>query len=168
MVDDPLLRQVEQQTKALIRHAETQFGIVCPLDDIRFDLRGKTAGMVVFPAGKMPFIRYNPEILRHNREDFLSQTLPHEVAHLVARRIHGPRIRPHGKEWRAVMTFFGAAPLRCHNYSMEQVQSRKMRLFPYRCVCRHHQLTAIRHHRILKGQTYLCRHCGKSLKAVTT
>ncbi|MEN8180113.1 MAG: SprT-like domain-containing protein [Pseudomonadota bacterium] len=163
MAIDSLLRQADQQTRALLHQAEKQFGMRCPLSNIHFDLKGKAAGMVVFKPGRKPYIRFNPAILMRNRDKFLSQTLPHEVAHLVARRLHGAKIRPHGQEWQAVMRFFGADPVRCHNYAMDGVQPRKMRLFAYRCGCRQHQLSAIRHNRILKGQTYLCRHCGKSL-----
>ncbi len=166
MTLDSLIQQAEKQTLDLLSHAEAHFGIRLPGCDIRFDLRGKTAGMVGFPPGRKPYIRYNPELLLHNREQFLSQTLPHEVAHLVARRIFGTNIRPHGHEWKQVMEFFGADPVRCHNYELRDSPTRKIRRFTYSCGCRQHQLTTIRHNRVLKGQTYLCRQCGESLRPI--
>ncbi len=166
MTFDTLFRQADQQTHSLLRQAEKHFGIECPLSGIRFDLRGKTAGMVVFPGMRKPYIRYNPDLLLGNRESFLDQTIPHEVAHLVARRLHGSGIRPHGREWRQLMNFFQADPVRCHNYDMSGIRCRAMRQYSYSCGCRQHQLSAIRHKRILNGQTYLCRRCGESLRQV--
>lgn len=164
MAIDSLIQQAEQQTLALLNQAENQFGIRLPLSGVHFDLRGKTAGMAVFPPRGKPYIRYNPELLLHNRDNFISQTLPHEVAHLVARSLFGAKIRPHGHEWKLVMEFFGADPSRCHNYELADIPMRKIRRFTYSCGCRQHQLSTIRHNRILKGQTYLCKRCGESLR----
>ncbi len=108
MVTEELLERTTENTLKLIRHAEQHYGVKVPLGKICFDLRGTAAGMVLFPHSKPPIIRYNPILLKHNRHAFLTQTLPHEVAHLVARTLHGKSIRPHGREWKAVMNFFGA------------------------------------------------------------
>ncbi len=37
----------------------------------------------------------------------LEEVLCHELAHLAARRLHGPGIRPHGKEWKALLRSVG-------------------------------------------------------------
>jgi SprT protein len=121
--------------------------------------------MVLFPQGGAPVIRYNPILLQHNRQEFLTQTLPHEVAHVIARKLYGRSIRPHGNEWKEVMQFFGADSLRCHNYATENVPVRKLRRFTYTCGCQQHQLTTIRHNRIQKGLTYRCRQCGEPLRS---
>ena len=164
MLIEQLLEKARTDTLRLIRHAERHYGIDIPLDEIRFDLRGTAAGMVLFPTHQPPLIRYNPILLQHNRHDFLNQTLPHEVAHLVARTLHGKSIRPHGREWKAVMDFFGADTLRCHHYPTENVPVRKLRRYPYTCGCQQHQLTSIRHNRIQKGLSYRCRQCGETLR----
>jgi SprT protein len=166
MVAEELLQLATRETQALIRRAERHYHISIPSVDILFDLRGTAAGMVLFPQGSPPVIRYNPILLQHNRHDFLTQTLPHEVAHLIARRLYGRSIRPHGNEWKAVMEFFGADSLRCHNYATENVPVRKLRRFTYICGCQQHQLTTIRHNRIQKGLTYRCRQCGEPLRSV--
>jgi SprT protein len=166
MVCEELLQRARTETHALIRRAESHYGISVPTVEIHFDLRGTAAGMVLFPHGKAPVIRYNSILLQHNRHDFLTQTLPHEVAHLIARTLHGKSIRPHGHEWKTVMLFFGADTLRCHNYATDDVPVRKLRRFPYTCGCQQHQLTTIRHNRILKGLTYRCRQCGEPLRSV--
>ena len=40
----------------------------------------------------------------------LEEVLCHELAHLAAREIHGPQIRPHGPEWKALMVEAGFEP----------------------------------------------------------
>ena len=166
MTKESLIHQARQQTLDLIRRAERHFGLRISQSGIHFDLKGKAAGMVVFPPGEKPYIRFNPGLLMLNQAHFLAQTLPHEVAHLVARRLYGANIRPHGDEWKQVMAFYGADPIRCHNYELGNSCTRKIRRFTYRCGCRQHQLTAIRHNRILKGQAYFCKFCGESLRAL--
>jgi SprT protein len=168
MVTEELLERTTEETRKLIRLAEQHYGVKLQLGEIRFDLRGTAAGMVLFPHNNPPVIRYNPILLQHNRHAFLSQTLPHEVAHLVARSLHGKSIRPHGLEWKAIMHFFGADTLRCHSYATENIPVRRLRRFPYACGCRQHQLTSIRHNRIQKGLTYRCRQCGEPLRCLTS
>lgn len=153
-----------EQTRLLLAEAAAHFRIDPPVPEVRFDLRGKSAGMVVFHHKRQPLIRYNQTLLQENGEAFIQRTVPHEVAHLVARELHGPSIKPHGKQWREIMAFFGADSSRCHNFPVGEHTRRRMRYFRYRCGCQNHQLSAIRHHRSLAGVSYLCRRCGSALR----
>jgi SprT protein len=156
--------QALAETQRLVRLASAHYISYIPSPTVRFDLRGKTAGMVIhLPTGEA-FIRYNRLMLSENGAAFIEQTVPHEVAHLVARQLFGPNIRPHGREWRKVMLFFGANPIRCHNFPVSSTNSRRMRYFHYRCACQVHSISAVRHHRSLTGVTYLCRRCGSPLR----
>ena len=166
MPDDPLFSAAEEQTRVLLRQAKKHSGISIPLGEIRFDLKGKAAGMVVYRQGMAPVVRYNPAMLRACQTEFLTQTLPHEVAHLVTRVLFGSAIRPHGPEWKGVMDFFGTEARRCHNFDIHPDTVRRLRRFSYACACREHRLTSIRHNRILKGQRYLCKRCGATLRAL--
>lgn len=162
MTDDSLQSKVVTLTRRLIEQAETGFQVSIPAPVLRFDLTGRAAGMVVFyPSGAL--IRFNQKMLVENGQPFLEQTVPHEVAHLVARTLHGTHIRPHGPEWKSIMAFFGALPHRCHNFITASSQRRHMRYFHYRCDCREHRLSAVRHNRCRSGVTYLCRLCGSPL-----
>jgi SprT protein len=165
MITEALTHGIREETIRLIRRAERHYGVKMPSVEIRFDLRGTAAGMVLFPHGKRSVIRYNPILLQHNRHEFIRQTLPHEVAHLVVRTLYGKTIRPHGQEWKAVMSFFGADSSRCHNYTTDDLPVRKLRRFTYTCGCQQHQLTTIRHNRVKKGQIYRCRQCGEPLRS---
>ncbi|HEB96614.1 MAG TPA: hypothetical protein ENI96_09325 [Sedimenticola thiotaurini] len=163
----PLLRlKLEALTRLeqYRRQAERHFGRPLPRPRVRWDLRGSSAGQARFPAAGDPEIRFNAQLLADNGEAFIARTVPHELAHVVVHLLHRGRARPHGPEWRAVMILFGADPKRCHDYDLAQVRQRRMRRFSYRCDCRSHRISAIRHNRMLRGQVYLCRHCGGALR----
>lgn len=161
-----LQRKAEQLTKKLLASASRHFRTRLTEPAIRFDLRGKTAGQVRSADGHVWTIRYNPHFLKRHPEEFLARTVPHETAHVVAFGLFGPRVPPHGREWQAIMGLFGASPERCHSYDVEGLQTRQLRRYEYRCACRTHKLTSIRHNRIGSGQVYLCRQCGAPLERV--
>ena len=159
---------VRRRAADLLERAARHFRTAIAPGEIRFDLRGKGAGQFRSRDGVRCEIRFNADLLARNGEDFLARTVPHETAHLVVFRLFGPRASPHGAEWRAVMRLFGAEPSRCHDYDVEGLQTRRLRRYHYRCGCRSHQLTSIRHNRVIQGQTYHCRSCGELLQRAPT
>ncbi len=164
----PQLEALEQlarnYTLSLLESTSQHFGRDLPEVEIRFDLRGQAAGQAIVPRKGPPVIRYNRQLLRENGEAFIARTVPHETAHIAAHFLHGRGIRPHGAEWRALMVLYGADPSRCHSYDTSRSTARRLRRFRYRCACREHQLTSIRHNRVRKGMRYLCRECGEALR----
>lgn len=132
---------------------------------VLFDLRGQAAGQAVWQRARRPLLRFNLEIARSHRDDFLERTVAHEVAHLVTAVCH-PRARPHGNEWRAVMRHLGIdAPRRCHDYAVDESTTRRQRRWIYVCECSRHEITTTRHNRIqAKGVRYHCRRCGSLLE----
>jgi SprT protein len=164
MQNDPLQSRVTNRTGELLQIGCQRLNLSIVYPEIRFDLRGKAAGMVQFPATGNRIIRYNYPLLKRYGEAFINTTVPHEVSHLIARVLYGPRIKPHGIEWKRIMNLFNASPERCHNFDTEQTGGRNMRYFDYRCDCRDHRLSAIRHNRIAQGTVYLCKHCGSQLR----
>jgi SprT protein len=156
--------RVRERTGKLLADAAAWLRIPPPRAAVRFDLRGRSAGQARLGSPGPALIRYNPALLRANPDDFLASTVPHEVAHLIAFARHGTRIRPHGAEWVAIMRHMGAEPKRCHAYDVSGLAIRRLRELDYHCNCRDHRLTSIRHHRVLAGQTYVCRQCGSPLQ----
>lgn len=150
-------------TTKLLEKAARHFGFAPPTVRIRFDLRGKSAGQFRSRNAGSFEIRYNAALLTRHGQDFLDRTVPHETAHLIALHLHGPRVRPHGREWQAIMHLFGAPSERCHSYDTAGLETRHLNHYPYRCACRTHQLTSIRHNRAQRGQSYRCRRCGETL-----
>lgn len=161
-INDPaqLQEAIAEQARALIAFAERELAVRLPVPEIRFDLRGQAAGQAHLRGA---FLRFNPILLEENPEAFMAQTVPHEVAHVVVGRLF-PRARPHGEEWKQVMRLFGADPQRCHQFDTSRATTRRLRRFTYRCDCREHALTTIRHNRVKKGMRYLCRDCGSALR----
>ncbi|MBL3526426.1 MAG: SprT-like domain-containing protein [gamma proteobacterium endosymbiont of Lamellibrachia anaximandri] len=165
---DALQQTALAHTKALLEQAGRHFGRQFPDVTINFDLKGQAAGMVRFPALGKPQIRYNALLLNENADDFLKRTVPHEVAHVIARAYYSRNIRPHGTEWQSVMLFFGAEASRCHSYDTQRASTRKLQQFRYACGCSEHLLTSIRHKRIQAGLRYSCRKCKNPLELVVS
>jgi predicted SprT family Zn-dependent metalloprotease len=53
-------------------------------------------------------------------------TVLHELAHIITRKVYGPLVKPHGREWKYVATMVGAKPERCHAMQLaDGFQARK-------------------------------------------
>jgi len=137
-----------------------------PIPSVGFDLRGRAAGQAMLARRRRDTdrIRINAALLASHPDDILAETVPHEVAHVAVHRIHGHGARPHGPEWKALMTAFGVAPEPCHTLPTEP--ARRLRHFRYACGCDEPAwLTSIRHKRARRGTRYMCRRCGERLVA---
>lgn len=156
--------QVCEATADCIERAAYKFNLVPEAIPVKFDLRGHAAGMYRVRGGER-LIRYNPYIFAKYFENNLAVTVPHEVAHYVTDRLHGLRnVRPHGREWKAVMDALGADACVTACYDLAGVPVRRQRRFNYRCGCQMHQLTSCRHNRFMQGRvTYHCRSCGSAI-----
>jgi len=89
--------------------------------EVSFKLRGQKAGVAHLTENKL---RFNPQLYRENREDFLRQTVAHEVAHLIAHQLFGLKIQPHGEEWQLIMRgVYELPPNRCHSYAVKRRKS---------------------------------------------
>ncbi len=78
------------------------------------------------------------------------------------------RVRPHGKEWLALMQEFGADPAVTSNFDLTGIPQRRQRRFAYRCDCRSHALSSRRHYTVLRGKgRYHCVKCKGELSAVS-
>lgn len=163
-IDNVLQAEVINRTSSLINSASAMFSHQLPLIRVRFDLRGRSAGMFRV-RDKVPEIRYNPYIFARYYRSNLSQTVPHEVAHYVVHELFGTRgIKPHGHEWRQVMIAFGCEPKVTCEYDLTGIPFRRTRRYLYRCQCGDHEISGIRHNRMIRhGVKYLCRACKHPL-----
>ena len=157
--------RARERTHGLLARGRRIIGGTLPQPELRFDLRGQSAGQMRIDASGHATIRYNPALLLRHGEDFLARTIPHEVAHYLAFLHHGRGIRPHGPEWQQMVRALGGEPERCHDYDIDGLGARKTRRFTYHCRCGDHQLSSIRHNRISRGTRYLCQRCGEALRA---
>lgn len=148
-----------EQVERCFVQAEAFFKRPFTRPEVSLKLRGQKAGVAHLHENKL---RFNPQLLRENTDDFLRQTVPHEVAHLVAHHVFGDRIAPHGREWQLIMQgVYELPPLRCHNYA---VKRRQVTRYIYRCPCTSEfPFSAQRHSLVHQGRRYLCRRCRQTL-----
>ena len=157
------LHLIQQRVMKLYDQAESYLSKRFKRPYIRLDLRGESAGQA-WP--KKYQLRFNPVLLKENKDHFLTQTVAHEVAHLLAYELFGSRIQAHGKEWQAIMVKVFHLPAdRCHTYDTSQ-SSRKQWLYRCRCSDKTIALSTIRHNRSNKGTVYLCTSCKSPLTFV--
>ncbi|HAQ26021.1 SprT family zinc-dependent metalloprotease [Stutzerimonas nitrititolerans] len=152
--------QLHARVEACYQQAEAFFKQRFERPQVNFKLRGQKAGVAHLHEN---LLRFNPQLYRENREHFLKQTVAHEVAHLIAHRLFGNRIRAHGEEWQLIMRGVYELPAdRCHNY---EIARRQVSRYIYRCECpeRDFPFTAQRHALVRKGRRYFCRSCRATL-----
>jgi len=164
-------QQVIDETRSYIKKAEQLFNVKTKTVDINFSLNGRASGMYRIKRNNRLFsrrqieIRYNPTIFSRYFEDNFKTTIPHEVAHFISDMIYGLKnIKPHGKEWKAIMHAFDADASVTANYDLSGLPLKRLSLYTYYCNCREHQLTAIRHNKITRRRyQYYCKNCKQIL-----
>lgn len=151
---------LHQRVEACYLQAEAFFQRPFTRPAVSLQLRGQKAGVAHLQRN---LLRFNAQLYRENHDHFLRQTVAHEVAHLVAHQLFGPRIQPHGREWQGIMQgVYGLPAERCHNYP---VSRRKALHYLYLCQCPDQQLpfSARRHTLVSQGRRYICRRCREPL-----
>ena len=157
-------KEVTERTRLFVELASDLLDYRFPMLPVEFDLRGTTAGMFKV-IGRKSWIRYNPWIFAKYYVENLRDTVPHEVAHYIIHELYGDRrVKPHGREWQALMAGFGADPGVTFNLDLSGVPQRRQRSHPYRCLCQDHEVSSTRHNRVQKGKaSYQCRSCHGDL-----
>lgn len=155
-VPQTIQNRVDAKVLECIVIAENHFHRSFGFPTIDYSLKGKTAGQAFYRQGK---IKLNAILLLENTDDFINDTVPHEVAHLIdyavnasnfgntarvaaqmqqlleQHRYHNARKHSaHGPSWKAIMRLFGCEPSRCHNYDVTNSR-RKTRSYLYECTC---------------------------------
>lgn len=153
---------IAEATRSVLARAAGRYGVDLGAAQLRFDLRGRAAGMALFVPMQ---IRYNLVIASLDLEVFLKATVPHEVAHLAAYGLYGGKVRPHGVEWQAICRDLGGDGRRCHQYDVPPV--RQVRRFLYACACQTVNLSIIRVNRMGRRRVrYFCKRCNGPFQPV--
>ena len=166
---EQIIRLAIQAVRAAEQRARDCYAIDLPEAQSDFSLRGRCAGQAKVDHSGTTSLRSNLNLLSETLTDFLAQTIPHEVSHLVINwqaRGKKQRPRPHGLEWQLVMqNCYGLQPVRCHTYLTSPARCIP-RNFVYRCNCREHRLTSIMHKKLSRRYRALCKSCRTQLKFV--
>lgn len=165
-----LQTEIVKIAKEHFAKAEKHFGYTFPEYDVTFNLKGKTAGTAEWRRvgihGMSDItLNFNMQLAVDNTENFLKQTVPHEVAHIVAEFLFGSNVKKvnHGKAWKHVMRVFGLEPNRCHQYDVSGVV-KEGRYHKAKCNCRTLMLSTTRKNRILQGKaSYTCDYCKSKI-----
>jgi SprT protein len=114
-------------------------------------------------------IRLNQELYNKIGEEYLQEVFGHELAHAVTKE-HFGRVQTHGKEFKRIARLLNtngtskSSILLKHNISIMQ---NNKKVFYYKCSCNFfHELSTIRHNKILKGVNYACDFCKTRLTFV--
>ena len=122
--------------------------------------RGRAAGTAHLQKNEL---RFNVYMYQQNPSEFIDTVVPHEVAHLIVYQIYGNTVKPHGKEWQAVMIkIYGLRPNRTHTFDTPPQKN----AYEYQCSCQKHQFSKQRHSRAQKGTEYVCKGCKSTLQFV--
>lgn len=122
--------------------------------------RGRAAGTAHLQKNEL---RFNLFMYQQNPTEFINTVVPHEVSHLIVFQIYGNSVRPHGKEWQAVMRkVYGIPPSRTHTFETPP----QKQPYAYRCSCQKHQFSKQRHNRAQKGVEYICKGCKTNLQFI--
>ena len=101
---------------------------------IRYNIKNRFGGVAISGGPDDFTIRLNLILCYENEEHFIEQTVGHEVAHLVQRRVFGStkqvgdktkKVMAHGIEWKEVMVKFGLEPAKYHTYDTSSIDMGK-------------------------------------------
>ncbi|ARS53424.1 SprT-like domain-containing protein [Kushneria konosiri] len=133
-----------------------------PSPRVWYDLRGRSAGQAHYGRGGL---RFNMTLYGEQPETFLTEVVPHEMAHWVVHHVYPGRVRPHGAQWQQVMIeIFDRPPSVTHRFDTSRASPAP---YAYLCGCRRHYFTLRRHNNERRGSRYRCRYCGETLRLET-
>ncbi|WP_233407656.1 SprT family zinc-dependent metalloprotease [Marinomonas spartinae] len=155
-----ILATIQRKVVDCINRANQFFGTEFELPNANLRQKGRAAGTAHLHKNE---VRFNSYMYQQNPQDFLETVVPHEVAHIIVFQIYGNDVRPHGKEWQAVMhKVYGLPPQRTHSFDVPPPKQS----YYYQCHCQTHTFTKQRHTRAQKGTEYICKLCGTKLHFV--
>ena len=104
-------------------------------------------------------LMYNNNMLEENEDDFIENTIPHEVAHLVTFKVSRTE-KSHGPTWKwAMQNIYNLNPVTHHNYNTQS--SVKSKRYEYFCLCgTNFYISKGIHNKICNGSLRYCRKCN--------
>ena len=112
-----LQEKVHKKIATCLKKAEKHYGMEFIYPRVIFSNLGVMGGLCE-PRITRDLIEFNIHMLSENPNIFISETVPHEIAHSVAFAIDN-YCGVHGKLWKEVMVLFNAKPNKYHNYSID-------------------------------------------------
>ncbi len=129
-----------------------------PKVTIKYDIRGKTAGYAGCKLNRATreaydlYLRFNREAIGKNWDEMVTQTIPHEVAHLVAYVFPQLGAKNHNYAWQRIDRSLGGSGERCHK--MELTAARKTNRYIYKADNGVEMEIGPKHHSALQSGKY--------------
>jgi len=142
-----------------------------PNPTISFKMKGGTRLGVARYGARTFEIRINDLISKKYLDDAINDTAPHEVAHLVAYKVHG-RCQGHNHNWKRIMRQFGLTPNVKADASIDTLEFKIFKAkteYVYTCGradCEHKVGPKV-HRKLMMGSTYTCQRTGTKLSDAT-
>jgi SprT protein len=159
------MAQIQERIKKVIADAQTRYGVDFSDVQVRFDLRGRCAGIAGHKGGlfgkRAYFLRFNRDMINTNAfKHLVEDTVPHEVAHIIC--FMRPELgRNHDAGWKRVCRKLGGSGERCHT---EQVVYANGKTFQYKTTAGKLITVSERIHRkIQMGSSYTVKRGGGKL-----
>lgn len=154
------IADINKTTQECINNANKLFGVDLSKTSIVYNLRGKaaaTAGWKNGFDGAYSFkLRYNKEAIVVDTVDFIKNTIPHEVAHLVCAAL--PHLgKNHDRGWKVICRRLGGHGERCHTLNL--TPGRRTKRYVYTATCGTNiEVSSVRHGKIQRrGAVYILR-----------
>lgn len=118
-----------------------------------------TAGRAFFDSNMVDF---NKTLMEANKEYFINDTIPHELAHIIAFVLFGDD--GHGAKWYEVFERMVGRPVeRLHSMDVSAVK-RKSKTYTMYCGCGEHEVSPQLMGWVRRGRTYTCNTCNQLLR----
>ena len=89
-------------------------------------------------------LEFSVEAILKDREEMLTNTIPHEMAHIVDMVLHGGR-SSHGPRWQHIVQALGGSTERTHDIPLQK--ARRSRKYIYKASCGTEVEVGPRHHK---------------------
>jgi SprT protein len=129
-----------------------------PVPTVSFYHRGTIAGKAWSFGHRVAF---NTILAAENPDRFIN-TVKHELAHIITNRKY-LFAKAHGPEFKSVLIAMGGDGKRCHDYDVQNVR-RSRTAFEYKCACKTHMMSSVRHNKAQRGVTYSCKRCRQPVR----
>lgn len=111
-------------------------------------------------------VEFNEVLASENSNTFMD-TIIHEVAHLITKKLFPFAKQAHGPEFRSVCAKLGGSGDRCHSYNTASVKIVKTKTrYVYTCGCNNftHKVKAGVHKKVSVGYRFTCVNCQSKIQ----